>query len=177
MSESRYWDLDSDLFVSDDERDEDGDGLINYDEVSGRMQPGYWKGCYPSEGEYPIPYAGTKAYDADSDGDGVLDGADDQDFDDIPNIMELSRNMAGDTHIQASCGDAGVYDPAAPARDVRQPVQPVHARPVLADLPAPPEHRVRLRPVHRRTSSRSSSTSAKVTVGFEGPLRAGPRPF
>ena len=31
---------------------------------------------------------------ADTDGDGVRDGADDQDHDDIPNIMELSRNAA-----------------------------------------------------------------------------------
>ena len=32
--------------------------------------------------------------DADTDGDGVLDGADDQDHDDIPNMMELSRYAA-----------------------------------------------------------------------------------
>ena len=32
--------------------------------------------------------------DDDTDGDGVLDGADDSDFDDIPNVMELSRNAA-----------------------------------------------------------------------------------
>ena len=34
-------------------------------------------------------YAGTDLVDADTDGDGVRDGADDQDHDDIPNIMEL----------------------------------------------------------------------------------------
>ena len=90
------------------------------------MTPGFWKACYPSEGEYPIPYAGTKAYDADSDGDGVLDGADDQDFDDIPNIMELSRNMAGNTPIQESCGNAGVHvaPPAIPWRTYVNPFNP-----------------------------------------------------
>ncbi len=43
---------------------------------------------------YGIPYAGTSVDDADSDGDGVRDGADDQDHDDLPNMMELSRFAA-----------------------------------------------------------------------------------
>ena len=41
-----------------------------------------------------VTYAGTDIADEDSDGDGVRDGADDQDHDDIPNIDELSRNAA-----------------------------------------------------------------------------------
>ena len=62
----------------------------------GPMTAGLLEGAATrARAQYPIPYAGTKAYDADSDGDGILDGADDQDFDDVPNIMELSRNMAG----------------------------------------------------------------------------------
>jgi hypothetical protein len=124
MAENRYWNLDTDNFVSDDERDEDGDGLTNYDEVLGPATAAFWKGCYPREGVYPIPYAGTKAYDADSDGDGILDGADDQDFDDVPNIMELSRNMAGNTHMQASCGEVGLYDPAIPDKAYVNPFNP-----------------------------------------------------
>ena len=63
------------------------------------MTAGWWNACYSEDGAYPIAYVGTKAYDADSDGDGILDGADDQDFDDVPNIMELSRNMAGNRPI------------------------------------------------------------------------------
>jgi hypothetical protein len=99
LAEKYYWNLDGDNFVSDDERDEDGDGLTNYDEFGGRMQPGYWAGCYSGEAPYPIAYAGTSPVDADSDGDGILDGADDQDHDDVPNIAELSRNMAaGSVH-------------------------------------------------------------------------------
>ena len=39
-------------------------------------------------------YKGTDLDDADTDGDGVRDGADDQDHDDIPNLMELSRFAA-----------------------------------------------------------------------------------
>jgi len=102
-AERYYWNLDNDNWVSDDERDEDGDGLTNYDETNGRMTPQYWEGCYSNEAPYPVKYAGTSPVDHDTDGDGVLDGADDQDFDDVPNIMELSRNMAGNLRIQNSC--------------------------------------------------------------------------
>jgi hypothetical protein len=123
-SELYYWDLDDDGYVSDDERDEDGDGLTNYDEVLGPMTAGWWAACYPDEGEYPIPYAGTKPYVADSDGDGVLDGADDQDFDDVPNIMELSRNMAGAVPINAVCGGDGTFNPGAPAKTYVNPFNP-----------------------------------------------------
>ncbi len=94
FSERYYYDLDNDGFVSDDERDEDADGLTNYDEAHGRMTPEYWAGCYDEEKPYGVEYAGTDLTDPDSDGDGVRDGADDQDHDDIPNVMELSRNAA-----------------------------------------------------------------------------------
>jgi hypothetical protein len=87
-------DLDGNGWISDDERDEDADGLSNYDETHGRMNPAYWSSCYGPEGIYPIHYAGTDVANPDSDGDGVRDGADDQDHDDIPNIMELSRIAA-----------------------------------------------------------------------------------
>ncbi|WP_084285529.1 IPT/TIG domain-containing protein [Solirubrobacter soli] len=123
-AELTYWDLDFDGKVSDDERDEDADGLTNYDEVNGPMTAGWWKACYPEDGEYPIPYVGTKAYDADSDGDGILDGADDQDFDDIPNIMELSRNMAGNWPRNGNCGGRAVSDPAAPFKTYVNPFNP-----------------------------------------------------
>jgi hypothetical protein len=122
--EQTYWDFDTDGYVSDDERDEDGDGLVNYHETHGPMTASWWNACYTLEGEYPIQYAGTKAFDADSDGDGILDGADDQDFDDVPNIMELSRNMAGDVAQQAGCGGTGVYNAAAPATTWVNPFNP-----------------------------------------------------
>jgi hypothetical protein len=88
-------DRDSNGWVSDDERDEDADGLWNQLEVRGALSAaGYWTACYSMEGPYPIEYAGTRVDDADSDGDTVLDGADDQDHDDVPNIMEVSRMRA-----------------------------------------------------------------------------------
>jgi hypothetical protein len=93
-TEEQYNDLYGNGWLSDDERDEDADGLTNYDESHGRLTPEYWAGCYSQEKPYPIPYAAPKIDDADSDGDGVLDGADDQDHDDLPNIVEVSRYAA-----------------------------------------------------------------------------------
>jgi hypothetical protein len=101
--------------LSDDERDEDADGLSNYDELHGRMQPGYWNSCYTDEPPFHVAYQGTSAVDADSDGDGVLDGADDQDHDDVPNVMELSRIAASGEygHIGgAECTKAKAPAPA-----------------------------------------------------------------
>jgi hypothetical protein len=92
--EMTYYDLLPDGYLSDDERDEDADGLTNFDEAHGRMTPEYWAACYAGETPFGIGYAGTDMIDADSDGDGVRDGADDQDHDDIPNIMEMSRVAA-----------------------------------------------------------------------------------
>jgi hypothetical protein len=92
--EGRHYDLDDDTWLSDEERDEDADGLINFDEDTGRMQPTWWAKCYSGEKPYYVTYAGTDLTDPDSDGDGVRDGADDQDHDDLPNVMELSRIAA-----------------------------------------------------------------------------------
>ena len=92
-TELQYYDRD-DGFLSDDERDEDADGLSNYDETHGRMTVKWWTTCYSAEKPYNIEYIGTDVVDPDTDGDGVRDGADDQDHDDIPNVMELSRIAA-----------------------------------------------------------------------------------
>jgi hypothetical protein len=89
-----FYDIDGSGFLSDDERDEDADGLTNFYENTGRMQPDWWKSCYDAENPYYITYSDTDLTDADTDGDGVRDGADDQDHDDFPNVMELSRIAA-----------------------------------------------------------------------------------
>ena len=80
---------------------------------------------------------------ADSDGDGVLDGADDQDHDDIPNVMEMSRNAASgldDNEPGRLCTPQ--EDPPLPddfwhPERVRpgQPVQPLPAEHPVAHLP------------------------------------------
>ena len=105
-SETVYYDLRPDEWLSDNERDEDADGLTNYDESHGRMTPSYWASCYAIEApDLLLQNSGTNLVDADSDGDGVRDGADDEDHDDIPNIMELSRIAASglDDTQGASC--------------------------------------------------------------------------
>ncbi len=136
--EMEYWDYDGDNYVSDDERDEDADGLTNFDETHGPASADWWEACYTNEGAFPIKFAGTKAFDADSDGDGVLDGADDQDFDDVPNIMELSRSLAGAVSAQAACGVGGRLQRGRSGDHVGEPVQPVPPGLAVALVPAPP---------------------------------------
>ncbi|MET0684852.1 MAG: hypothetical protein ABW060_06020, partial [Solirubrobacteraceae bacterium] len=129
-SESRYYDFDYDFKLSDDERDEDGDGLTNYDEATGRMTPGYWMGCYSEEKPYPVAYRGTDLVDPDVDGDKVLDGADDQDHDDIPNLMELSRNSASGRAVPGwpleprTCDNEGAVVDPDPRKGAVNPYNP-----------------------------------------------------
>jgi hypothetical protein len=91
VDEQQLYDRNGNGWLSDDERDEDGDGLTNYMEAHGFAQPGYWAAKYNREAAFHIAYMGTSLVDPDSDGDGLIDGADDQDHDDYPNIVELSR--------------------------------------------------------------------------------------
>ena len=60
------------------------------------MTPSYWDPATrrPTRSPSSAKYAGTDLTNPDTDGDGVRDGADDQDHDDIPNVMELSRTAA-----------------------------------------------------------------------------------
>jgi hypothetical protein len=89
-----FYDMDSSGFLADHERDEDADGMTNFDENNGRTQAGWWASCYKAETPYYITYTDTDLVDPDTDGDDVRDGADDQDHDDFPNVMELSRIAA-----------------------------------------------------------------------------------
>jgi IPT/TIG domain-containing protein len=92
--EETYYDSDQTGKLSDAERDEDADGLTNWAETRGCMSPVFWSQVYDKETPYYITYQGTRLDDEDTDGDGVRDGADDQDFDDVPNVMECSRVLA-----------------------------------------------------------------------------------
>jgi hypothetical protein len=95
--ESWYRDMDGDGLLSDDEKDEDGDGLGNWDESYGRMTQGWWDatyngtGIFEKETRYVLTYAPVNLTDPDTDGDGVLDGADDQDHDGYTNAFEADR--------------------------------------------------------------------------------------
>jgi len=99
-------DTDGSRFLSDDERDVDADGLTNWDEAHGRMTPQWWEKTYTSfvptnagpgvdqikESVYPgRTFAATSFVDADSDGDTIRDGADDEDHDGFTNAFEVAR--------------------------------------------------------------------------------------
>lgn len=91
-------DLNRDGNLSDDERDFDGDGLSNVVEWNFRLNQGYWIGAYKTEKPYTLrQFAETDPLVWDSDGDGIPDGADDQDNDGWSNFAEaeLSRDEVG----------------------------------------------------------------------------------
>ena len=113
-TEQTYYNFLGGTKLDDAERDEDADGLTNWAETTGCMQQSYWNGLYKKESPYFLTYAGTRHDDPDSDGDGIRDGADDQDHDDIPNVMECSRQLAS--------GVMGwdALDASSPAADGRQ---------------------------------------------------------
>jgi hypothetical protein len=91
-------DLNRDGNLTDDERDEDGDGLSNQVEMNYRGTQDWWTKVYTAEKPYGIRvFSDLDALNPDSDGDGVPDGADDQDVDGWTNFeeMELSRTQIG----------------------------------------------------------------------------------
>lgn len=84
-------DLDGNGFLTDDEKDVDHDGLTNWDEAHGRMQPDWWTKVVTTEKPFTVKYLGTDWLDPDTDGDGLPDGADDVDHDGYTNADEVTR--------------------------------------------------------------------------------------
>jgi len=127
------WVLDGDQngVLSDDERDADADGLGNWDEIRGRMTEAWWVAQHdgknePRESAYPgIDFLDMEdtapAYNAhvdpDMDGDGVLDGADDNDHDGLTNQFEVNRPVDW-------MADAGFAPPVFPAPNAWAYVNP-----------------------------------------------------
>jgi hypothetical protein len=103
-----YLDLDKDGNLTDDERDFDGDGLSNMTEYNFRGTQNWWKAIAwydqphgdGTNHAYSEPWYSIRAFsdvdpvDADSDGDGILDGADDQDNDGWTNFVEMQLSRA-----------------------------------------------------------------------------------
>jgi IPT/TIG domain/Bacterial TSP3 repeat len=92
-----YPNLANDQRLTDDERDADGDGLNNWDEIRGRLSLyrwAKWTELYTTDGATPMQFLEPDYLLADSDGDGLLDGADDQDRDDVTNLAEVTNPFA-----------------------------------------------------------------------------------
>lgn len=122
VTEARYYSF-GDEYLDDAQRDEDADGLSNWMETRGCMSRAHWDGLYDKETPYPLQYSGTLPTDPDTDGDGIRDGADDQDNDDVPNIMECSRELAygGWPHAPdlPALGAVNPFNPCLPHRKSR----------------------------------------------------------
>ena len=121
--------------LRDGDKDVDNDGLTNCDETTGPMRMAWWAIRYngqngPKETPY---YQADRRYlqpsfvDPDSDGDGILDGNDDQDHDGYLNWFEVSRPERLGDHLHVDevpvPGDLGAHQPPG----ARQPLQPVQA--------------------------------------------------
>jgi hypothetical protein len=113
-NELTYFDTEGNGVLDDAERDEDADGLPNQWENSGCMTQDYWEGLYDKEKPYYLKYAGVSLVDPDTDGDGIRDGADDQDHDDIPNLMECSRAAAYNGTAGSWAGFVNPFNPCLP---------------------------------------------------------------
>ena len=90
-------DLSRDGNLTDEERDADHDGLSNMVEYNNEGTQNWWeKGPFRDEKKYYWrSFAETSPIDPDSDGDGVLDGADDQDADGYDNFTEMQLGRWG----------------------------------------------------------------------------------
>ena len=88
-----YMDYNNNGTLGDDERDVDNDGLPNWIEAHGGMSGNAWWTTtgYKEEPKYGVEFAGTDWLDPDTDGDTLVDGADDNDFDGYNNITESDR--------------------------------------------------------------------------------------
>lgn len=131
-SSGSHW---HDGWLDDGERDADGDGLSNWDEYNGRMNQVWWTSTFKDEKQYVLTYDGTNPLDADTDGDGVLDGADDQDHDGLSNAYEVARPWNWEATYVSINGDAhdgtndGTYPPNPYARvNPFNPCKPVYSQ-------------------------------------------------
>jgi len=119
--QTAWEDINRDGYITDDEKDVDGDGLTNWDEAHGRMQPSWWARAFPSEPAYILTYQGTDWLNPDSDGDGLADGADDVDHDGYTNAQEVER---GPYWVQPF--NPCLPDPTAPTCSLHPPFDNVY---------------------------------------------------
>jgi hypothetical protein len=131
--------------LRDGAKDVDNDGLTNFEETTGPMQIKWWELVYdgtnaPKETPYPDVarrYAQPSFVDPDTDGDGILDGNDDQDHDGYPNWFEVRRpaNWQADyTSVAFPWHAAGHENPLARVNPFN-PCKPIYS--AVCHNPAP----------------------------------------
>ena len=107
-------DIDGDGKLTDDERDADADGLSNVVEYKFRGIFSWWVNAIVVE--KPYTWTTFRELDpavADTDGDGVLDGADDQDHDGYDNFSEMERSR-DQTHLRVQPFNPCLPNPHSP---------------------------------------------------------------
>jgi hypothetical protein len=98
--------------LSDDERDEDGDFLSNAEEVNLMMTgPDYVQKLFKEPAFKLTSIDGTDPLDPDTDGDGIVDGIDDQDHDDFWNVEEIRRGTESSVEVKHADGPDQDTDP------------------------------------------------------------------
>jgi hypothetical protein len=119
-------DANSNLCLSDGERDEDFDMLSNNQELTGELSANrWWLASFKTENPFTnVTWSGTKWLDGDTDGDGVYDGMDDQDHDDFWNAEEIERGSQDWDKAGVATGThTGLwvqpFNPCLPNRDSR----------------------------------------------------------
>ena len=143
--------------LTDDERDADGDGLSNWDESHGRMTADWWKIKYDGtndvlETPHTVTFGPVSMLDPDSDGDGLVDGADDTDFDGLTNAFEVERPGGWQ-------GDLRLRGPAAAPPQLQPGHQPAtRTSRILTPTPASAT-RAPSRSTRASRSGRASATS------------------
>jgi hypothetical protein len=120
-----YLDITGDGIMEDDERDVDGDGLGNVNEIRLLMSPPHFTNVPEADSVCPYEYGPwlprdflqPDYLDWDSDGDGVWDGNDDQDSDDVSNVDEILPPYR-------SCGEPPGDVSPFPTANMRNPYNP-----------------------------------------------------